>query len=48
MEAGGAFYIARNITGMVDFIPLDRQAYIKLLPMVPGTVFEMNKNNYCE
>ncbi|GHV95636.1 hypothetical protein AGMMS50293_19560 [Spirochaetia bacterium] len=33
---------------MVDFIPLDRQAYIKLLPMVPGTVFEMNKNNYCE
>jgi hypothetical protein len=41
-KAGGAYYIARNIPGMVDFIPFDRRPYIKLLPErgsagLPGT-----------
>lgn len=31
-KASGAFYKARNIPGLVDFTPLDRQPYIKLLP----------------
>jgi putative transposase len=29
---GGAYYIAHNITGLVDFTPFVRQPYIKLLP----------------
>ena len=28
----GAYYIAHNIKGLVDFIPIERDAYIKLLP----------------
>ena len=31
-EASGAFYIANNISGFVDFFPFERQPYIKLLP----------------
>ena len=33
----GAYHIAHGLNGLVDFAPTDRQAYIKLLPMVPGT-----------
>ena len=31
-KASGAFYIANNISGLVDYTPLDRLNYIKLLP----------------
>jgi hypothetical protein len=30
-KPGGAYYIANNIPGLVDFTPFDRQFYIKLL-----------------
>jgi putative transposase len=30
-KASGAFYKARNITGLVDFVPLVRLPYVKLL-----------------
>jgi len=31
-KASGAFYIANNSSGLVDFAPIDRLNYIKLLP----------------
>jgi len=31
-KASGAFYIAKNISGLVDYTPFDRLNYIKLLP----------------
>ena len=31
-KASGAYYIANGISGLVDFSPLERQPYIKLLP----------------
>jgi putative transposase len=31
-KASGAYYIANNIEGLVDFLPFERQRYIKLLP----------------
>jgi len=31
-KASGAYYIANDISGLVDYNPLERQAYIKLLP----------------
>jgi putative transposase len=31
-KASGAYHIANGIDGLVDYIPLERQAYIKLLP----------------
>ena len=31
-KASGAYYIANGITGLVDYIPWERQQYIKLLP----------------
>ena len=31
-KASGAYYIANNISGLVDYTPFDRLAYIKLLP----------------
>jgi len=31
-KASGAYYIANGINGLVDYNPLDRQKYIKLLP----------------
>ena len=34
-EFGGAFHIANNISDLVDYTSLDRQAYIKLLPPPP-------------
>ena len=32
-KASGAFYIANNICGLVDFLPSDKLRYIKLLPL---------------
>jgi len=32
----GAYHMARNISGLVDYIPFNRQAYIKLLPSPKG------------
>jgi len=31
-KASGAYHIANGISGLVDYTPLDRQKYIKLLP----------------
>ena len=31
-KASGSYYIANNISGLVDYTPFDRQSYIKLLP----------------
>ena len=31
-KPSGAFQIAKNISGLVDFLPVDRLRYIKLLP----------------
>ena len=31
-KASGAYYMANNISGLVDYTPFDRQAYVKLLP----------------
>jgi len=31
-KPSGAYYITQNISGLVDFTPLDRQTYIKMLP----------------
>ena len=31
-KASGAYHIANNISGLVDYTPFDRQQYIKLLP----------------
>ena len=30
-KASGAYYKARNILGFVDFVPIDRQGYVKLI-----------------
>ena len=30
-EASGAFYKAHGITGLVDYLPIERQHYIRLL-----------------
>ena len=30
-KASGAYYIANGITGLVDYMPLERQRYIKLI-----------------
>jgi len=37
-KAGGAFYKAHNIEGIVDFMESDRQRYIKLLSPIPPLV----------
>jgi putative transposase len=37
-KASGAFYKAKNIQGLVDFNPFERQRYIKLLSPVPPAV----------
>ena len=37
-KAGGAYYKAHNIPGLVDFIQSDRQHYIKLLSPIPPIV----------
>jgi len=37
-KASGAFYKSRNIPGLVDFTPLDRQLYVKLIPAIPSNV----------
>ena len=37
-KASGAYYKARNITGLVDFGPIDRQPHIKLLSPIPPIV----------
>ena len=31
-KASGAYHITRNISGLVDYTPMDRLTYIKLLP----------------
>ena len=38
-KASGAYYIANDINGFVDFIPFDRLAYIKLLPEAPSAPY---------
>ena len=40
-KASGAFYKARNIPGLVDFAPLDRQPYIRLIPSIPSNVSKL-------
>ena len=37
-KASGAYYKARNIPGLVDYSPFERQNYIKLLSPVPPIV----------
>ncbi|MCL1928666.1 MAG: hypothetical protein FWG07_07750 [Treponema sp.] len=37
-KASGAYYKARNIQGLVDYSPFERQNYIKLLSPVPPIV----------
>jgi len=42
-RASGAYYIANDISGLVDYVAFERQAYIKLLPspeMVTVTSFQ--------
>ena len=34
-KASGAYHIANNITGLVDYTPIVQQQYIKLLPQKP-------------
>jgi putative transposase len=31
-KASGAYYKANNISGLVEYLPIDRQFYVKLLP----------------
>jgi putative transposase len=35
-KPSGAYQIAQNISGLVDYTPLDRQTYIKYLPLPKG------------
>jgi len=37
-KASGAFYKSRNIPGLVDFSPSERQPYVKLIPPIPSNV----------
>ena len=37
-KGSGAYYTARNISGLVDRLPHDRQFYVKLLPPIPSAV----------
>ena len=37
-KASGAYYKARNIPGLVDFGPIDRRPYVKLLSPIPPIV----------
>ena len=40
-KAGGAYYKAHNITGLVDFKPFDRKPFIKLLSPIPPIVSKL-------
>jgi len=40
-KASGTYYKARNISGLVDFEPLERQPYIKLIPPIPSNVSKL-------
>jgi putative transposase len=40
-KASGAYYKARNIPGLVDFAPLDRQPCVKLIPAIPSNVSKL-------
>jgi len=37
-KASGAYYKAHNLPGLVDFSPMDRQPYVKLLSPIPPLV----------
>jgi len=43
-EASGAYFIANNICGLVDFFPFQRLAYIKLLPE-PNGAWHLSSSN---
>jgi putative transposase len=40
-KASGAFYKARSILGLVDFSPLERQPYVKLISPIPSNVSKL-------
>jgi hypothetical protein len=40
-KASGAFYKTRNIPGLVDFSPSERQPYVKLISPIPSNVSKL-------